>query len=116
LEASWPIEVASASGFLESGRLIDLAEAIADDEAAGDAMAEASARGWFQRELEESFSYFYYWDTPSELNEFMQTEWEGIEKLEESVLQAVRSAWAIANADARIRVRVKMLITRWKKL
>jgi hypothetical protein len=50
------------------------------------------------------------------MKEFMEDEWEGFEKLEESVYQSAQSAWAVANADARVQVRVKMLITRWKKL
>ena len=76
-------------------------------------MHEAESRGWFARQGEAEFPFFYYWDTPSELKEFMETEWEGFEKLEQASLDAVSSAWATANADARIRIRVKMLITKW---
>jgi hypothetical protein len=50
------------------------------------------------------------------MKEFMDTEWEDYEKLEEAVYRKTKSLWASANADARVRVRVKMLITRWKKL
>jgi hypothetical protein len=45
----------------------------------------------------------------------MDVEWEGFEKLEEAVFADVKSAWAVANADARLRIRVSMLITRWEK-
>ena len=115
LEARWPVEIASGASSMEVGRLTDLPIAIADDEAASRAMQEAESRGWFVREREEFFSYVYSWDTPSEMKEFMEDEWEGFEKLEESVYQSAQSAWAVANADARVQVRVKMLITRWKK-
>lgn len=115
LEARWPVEVASAASTVEVGRLTDLPIAVADDEAATRAMQEAESHGWFVREREEIFSYVYSWDRPSEMKEFMEDEWEGIEKLEESVYQSAQSAWAVANADARVQVRVKMLITRWKK-
>jgi hypothetical protein len=115
LEARWPVEVASAASTVEVGRLTDLPIAVADDEAATRAMQEAESRGWFVREREEIFSYVYSWDRPSEMKEFMEDEWEGIEKLEESVYQSAQSAWAVANADARVQVRVKMLITKWKK-
>jgi hypothetical protein len=115
LEAGWPVEVSTASGFVEVGRLTDLPVAIADDEAASLAMHEAEARGWFLKLQEVEFVFFYYWDTPSEMKEFMETEWEGFEKLEDGVFEAVKSTWAVANADARIRIRVKMLITRWKE-
>ena len=78
-------------------------------------MREVKSRGWFVREREQEFSFFYYWDTPSEMKQFMDEEWEDFEKIEEGVLKTAQSAWASANADARVRVRVKMLITRWKK-
>ena len=46
------------------------------------------------------------------MKEFMETEWEGFEKLEDEAFEAVKSSWAVANADARPRIRVKMLITK----
>ena len=115
VEANWPVEVSSSTGDQVVGRLTDLPVALADDEAAFKAMREAESRNWFIKEKEEEFDFFYYWDTPSEMKEFMDTEWEDFEKLEEHVFEAVKSAWAVANADARIRVRVKMLITKWDK-
>src|SRR5688572_24014790 len=115
LEARWPVEVAAGSGVVEAGRLTDLPVAVADDEAASNAVREAESRGSFVKEQETEFPFFYYWDTPSEMKEFMETEWEGFEKLEDDAFEAVKSAWAVANADARLRIRVKMLITRWQK-
>ena len=116
LETNWPVEIAWSDGFTEAARLTDLPEAVADDTAASRAMEEAEARGWFRREHEEFFPYFYSWDVPSEMQEFMETEWEGIEKLSEEGLRAAQSAWAVAEADARVRVRVSMMIARWRKL
>ena len=113
LEARWPVEIATTTGFVEVGRLTDLPVAIADDKAASQAMLEAESRGWFVKERELEFPFFYYWDTPSEMKEFMETEWDGFEKLENDVFEAVKSAWAVANADARLRIRVKLIITKW---
>jgi SAM-dependent methyltransferase len=113
LEESWPVEIAAASGVVQAGRLVDLPVAVADDKAASAAMREAESRGWFVKEAEEQFPFFYHWDTPSEMKEFMETEWEGFEKLEEDVFNNVKSIWASANADAQVRIRVKMLITKW---
>lgn len=115
VEERWPVEVVSASACVAAGRLIDLPEALADDEAASRALSEVEMRGLFVREAEESFPYFYTWDRPSEMKEFMETEWEGFEKLDEEVLRAVQSRWASGGAEALVRVRVKMLITKWKK-
>jgi SAM-dependent methyltransferase len=116
VESNWSVEVSSSTGSQEAGRLTDLPTAVADDEAAFHAMREAESRRWFIKEKEEEFAFFYYWDTPSELKEFMETEWDNFEKMEESVYQTAQSLWASANADAQVRVRVSMLITKWKQV
>ena len=77
-------------------------------------MREAEKRGWFRREREELFSFFYSWDTPSEMEEFIAEDWADFIGLGEEARQATRSAWAIGNADSRVRVRVKILITKWR--
>ncbi len=123
VEENWSVEVVSTSstqrvssaGWQVSGRLIDQPIGVADDEAAFKAMREVESNGWFIREKEEEFAFFYYWDTPSEMKEFMEEEWEDFEKLDEDVFRRTNSLWASANADARVRVRVKMLITKWQK-
>ncbi len=113
VEDHWAVEIVSSTGWQLAGRLTDVPIAVADDEAAFNAMREAESRSWYIKEKEEEFAFFYYWDTPSEMKEFMDEEWEGMEKMDAGVFSAVKSAWTIANADARVRVRVKMLITKW---
>ena len=113
--SNWSVEIASSTGYQLAGRLNDMPVGLADDEAAFKAMREVESRRWYIKEKEEEFAFFYYWDTPSEMKEFMETEWEDFEKLEEDVFQKTKSLWATANADARVRVRVKMLITKWGK-
>lgn len=115
VESNWTVEVASSAGWQVSGRLTDLPAAVADDQAAFHAMREVESKGWYVKKEEKEFAFFYDWDTPSEMKEFMETEWEGFEKLEDEVYQKTKSLWASANADARVRVRVKMLVTKWKK-
>jgi hypothetical protein len=115
VSSNWSVEVSSSAGYQLAGRLNDMPIGLADDEAAFKAMREVESRRWFIKEKEEEFAFFYYWDTPSEMKEFMETEWEDFEKIEEDVFQKTKSLWAIANADARVCVRVKMLITSWVK-
>ena len=115
VEANWSVEVISSAGWQVSGRLSDLPAAVADDEAAFNAMRAAESNGWYSKKEEKEFAFFYYWDTPSEMKEFMEDEWEDFEKLEEDVYKKTSSLWALANADARVRVRVNMLITKWEK-
>lgn len=115
VEDQWIVEVASSQEIQVSGHLTDLPTGKADDEAAFRTMREVEARNWFGREREQEFPLYYYWDTPSEMQEFMDTEWEDFEKMEADVYRTVQSQWTRANADARVRVRVKMLISRWVK-
>ena len=114
VEDQWAVEVASSTEFKVAGYLVDMPVGIEDDAAAFRAMSEAESRGWYVKEREEEFAFFYYWNTPSEMKDFMEEEWEDFEKLEEDVYRKAKSLWASANADARLRVRVKMLITRWR--
>ena len=116
LEDRWPVEIASGSSFAEAGRLIDYPEYLADDEAANRAMREVEQRGLYAREAEEHFPYLYSWDRPSEMKEFLETEWEGLARLNENTFREVQSVWASGGADARVRIRVSMLITRWGRI
>jgi hypothetical protein len=111
----WPVEVAWGNDYQEVGRLTDRPEALADDEAANRAIEEAARRNWFVSERGEPFSLFYSWDTANEMEQFLREEWDGFVELDEEVSQAAKSAWAVANADAYVRVRVGMMINRWRK-
>lgn len=112
----WRVEVVSAGGMHETGRVEDLPEQVNGDVAANQSMKEAEVRGWFRREAEELFSYFYSWDTPSEMEEFIEEDWGGFIELGDEAKMRTRSAWALADADSRVRIRVNILITRWRKL
>ena len=112
----WPVEVISARGFVETGRADDILDQVDVDAASNESMRNVESAGRFLREQEEFFPFFYFWDTPSEMEEFISEEWTDFAELSEDVKKATRSAWALSDADARVRVRVKMLITRWKKL
>lgn len=112
----WPIEVASAGASPEVGRATDLPAPRADDAAAEAAMVEASASGEWLRELGEDFPLFYYWDTPDEMREHIAGDWSDIIAVEQPVWRALRSAWAVAGPEARVRLRTKMRITRFRKV
>ena len=112
----WPVEVISSRGSKETGRVEDLAVQVDSDVASNEAMSKAETRGWFRREQEEFFPFFYSWDTPSEMEEYISEEWTDFGTLNENTKAATRSAWALGDADTRVRVRVKVLLSRWKKL
>ncbi len=112
----WPIEVASAREIRETGRMLDFPLGLADDEAANRSMADAEQKEWFIRERQEFFPFFYSWDSPSELEEWIAAEWQDFIDIDEETKRTTRSAWALGDADSQVRVRMKMLITRWKKV
>ncbi len=112
----WPIEVASAREVKEAGRVSDLPVGLEDDRAANEAMARTEAQKQFVRKREEFFPLFYYWDTPNEMKEYIDEEWADFIAIDEETWKNIRSMWAVANADARVQIRVKMLIALWKKI
>ncbi|HET6594323.1 MAG TPA: hypothetical protein VFG81_01790 [Anaerolineales bacterium] len=112
----WQIEVTSMREIRQTGRVQDFPVGLADDEAANHAIAQASANGWFSGGNQEYFPYCYSWDTPAEMEEWIDTEWEDFVALDEETKRVTRSAWALGDADARVRLQVKMLIARWNVL
>ena len=111
----WRIEVFSARETRETGHVIDLPAGKDDDEAANQAMREVETKGWFTRECETFFPLHYVWDTASEMEKWVDEEWTDFIGLGDDARRATRSAWALGDGDTRVRVRAKMLITRWKK-
>lgn len=115
LAGNWPVEVASNREVKAAGRVSDMPTGLEDDQAANRSVAQAASQGRFAREREEFFPFFYYWDSPNEMQDYIEEEWADFITIDENVWKDIRSLWAVADADARLRVRVKMLITRWKK-
>lgn len=110
------VEVFSARKKQEMGLATVLPRESDDNAAADEAMATVESDGWFTRESEDFFPIHYVWDTPKEMEEWIETEWEDFIELDGEIKQATRSAWAMGDGDSRVRVRVKMLITRWRKI
>jgi len=111
----WFVEVLSSGGKQEAGRVTDLPQGLADDAAANGAMAEAERAGLFRRDREELFAFYYSWDSPKEMQEYMDQEWADFCAVDEAEWKQIRSRWAVSDADSRVGVRLKMLITRWLK-
>ena len=115
LADNWRVEVVSLREVKRTGRVEDLPVQTDGDISANDAMREVEKRGWFKREQDELFPFFYSWDTPSEMEEFVDDDWSDFVGMEEDTRRATRSAWAVADGDGRVRVRVEIWIARWKK-
>lgn len=113
LESNWQVEIQDAQQYQLAGRLNDTPEGVAHDEGANQALREVESKKWYIKEKETEFDFFYYWDTPSEMKEFLETEWEDFEKMDERLYRKTSSLWISSGADARVRMRVKMIITKW---
>jgi hypothetical protein len=115
LAENWPIEVISARESRPAGHVSDLPHGREDDAAANAALSKAAEDGWFRRVEEEFFPLSYYWESPREMDKYIEEEWADFTGLDDNVRKNVRSLWTLADADARVRVRLKMLITTWAK-
>ena len=112
----WPAEVSWTGGFEEAGQATDLEGPRSDDAAANAAMDALAASGQFQQEQQELFPLFYYWDTPKEMREYIDEQWDDVIRIDEDVWREIASMWARASGDARVRLRMQMRITRFRKL
>jgi len=110
------VEIFSARETREMGLVSVLSQEADDNDAADQAMATVESNEWFMRASEEFFPIYYVWDSPKEMEEWIETEWDEFLELDEEIKQATRSAWALGDGDTRVRVQVKMLLTKWKKL
>jgi hypothetical protein len=115
LAERWPVEVASMREIREAGRVSDLVEGLEDDQAAAQAMSQAIAQHQYAVDRVEFFPFYYYWDTPNEMKEYIETEWEGFAGIATTEWGTIRAMWASAEADARLRVGIKIQITRLAK-
>ncbi len=55
------------------------------------AIAHAAEQKWFVREREEFFPFFYYWDSPNEMKEYIDEDWEDFISVDEATWKNVRS-------------------------
>jgi len=110
-----PVEVVSGGEMFNlAGHVRQLPEDIANDEAANKSIAKAAEHNWFILERKEYFPFFYCWDSPEEMQEYIEDEWADFVTIHEEVWRNVRSMWSVVGADALLRIRLKMLVARWR--
>jgi hypothetical protein len=111
--ASWPVEIVAGERVLRAGALDD-SLAMVDDLAANHAVEQVVRDGWFRRERGGTFTYDWYWDTLDELKEHVEERWHPIALPDSVYAQAQRTAASVAGVS--VRVRVHMMIGRYRKL
>jgi hypothetical protein len=110
------VQVFSARETQEIGYATVLQRELDDNVAANQAMTTVESHGWFTREREDFFPIHYVWDTPREMEEWIENEWEDFIELKKEIKLAARSAWTLGDGDTRVRIKIKMLLTKWRKL
>jgi hypothetical protein len=111
----WPVDVVSLREVKRTGHVRDLPEQTKSDIASNEAMRDVERQGWFIPERSELFQYVYSWDTPSDMEEFVNDDWQGLIELDDETKRATRAAWAVADADARVRLRMNVWIAKWRR-
>ena len=84
-----------------------------DDVAANNAVARAVRRGLFHRERDGEFRFAYYWDSVDEMRAYIKEKWTAT-RLPGPVSRKARRL--MAPGDGRVRARVRMIITRLRKV
>jgi hypothetical protein len=111
LEGS-PFQVVADRQARLAGQAQELPSELENDLAADRAIAEAVQQGWFIKEQEGSFILYYYWDSPDELQEYVESEWSNYAAIPLEVWRNLRALWQ--GQGSRVRLDLRMLISRLK--
>ncbi|HEX7541901.1 MAG TPA: hypothetical protein VF352_07205 [Anaerolineales bacterium] len=58
---------------------------------------------------------YVYWDYPDEMIGYVTERWADFVQMGDDVQNTTQTAWAAANAGRRVRLKLKMLLTRWQE-
>jgi hypothetical protein len=111
----WPVEVVTTADTWVVGQLEDLPMQFADDAASAEAVAQAARAGWFKQEDAHTFDFWYYWDTPEAMRDYIVEEWNDYSELPVEVYEQAQALWVQAGPGTKMRVRLKMHLGRWRK-
>jgi hypothetical protein len=114
LAINLPIEVVAGGEVLSSG-VIDGSPGVPDDVASEAALRQVISDGYFVCEHMESFECALYWDTIEEMWADAGN-WRRWKLPAESTLVEVRQLMARTTGEARVRVRHRMVITRYRRV
>ena len=107
-----PIEIISGNKIIPAG-FVDDSQDIPDYLAANDAVEYMTANGLFSHEQSATFELYTYWDTITEFKTYMDTGTTSI--LPPETLATVEQRLSRLGSTARIRERLNMTITRYRK-
>jgi len=111
----WPVEIVERDHIFETGRLTDLPLGLSDDQAANLSVETASRTGLYSREKEFIFSLNIYWDDPDEMIVYVSEKWADYLFMDDEIQKKTQDAWERSGIDRKVRIKLKMLLTRWNK-
>ena len=116
LANQWPLEI-MVDGQATLAGPVDDSPALPDDLAANSAIAQAGRDGWFGREREGTFDFLWYWDSLAEMEVCLESDpsWAGFASLPAETAARAHSLLANTPEGAQVRLRLRMLIARWRK-
>jgi hypothetical protein len=108
-----PVEIVVGEQVFQAGRA-DVSSALPDDVVSDKSLDEVVDEGWFVRECEELFDYAIYWDTLDEMIAYAEWDWIRV-FLPEAMLTEARRLLESSGEGARLRVRRRIVISRYRK-
>ena len=109
-----PLEIITASGS-ESAGLVDMSPEIDKDIASDAAIQTVVSEGLYIKEIQEYFDSAYYWNTIREFEADLDERWKDDIILPRDVLKQGRALYKKHPEGARVRMRIRMTLTKFTK-
>ncbi len=95
---------------------VDASAGYALDVAASESIAQMTTEGWLVHERQGAFECFFYWDTADEMQAYAEQNWATDVIVPETVLAEARRLETRSEAGAKVRLRMPMIIGRYRKV
>lgn len=112
---TYPLAVVAEGEATPAGD-VDASGGYAQDLAASESVAQVTNEGWFVHERQGAFECFSYWDSADEMQAYVEENWAGEAVVPEAVMAEARRLEARAGAGAKMRIRLPMIIGRYRKV
>ncbi|MFQ6616835.1 MAG: hypothetical protein ACE5HZ_08765 [Fidelibacterota bacterium] len=110
-----PLDIVSDGKAKLAGR-IDRTGHLSDDLASQEALAQTVRKGLFRQESEQFFEFPYVWDSVQEMEAYVKENWTDNRIRPRSVLDRAHRLLASSGDHAKVRIRTKMVIGRYRKI
>jgi hypothetical protein len=110
-----PLEILTPTGN-ESAGLVDMSPDIDKDISAEAATKEVVRDGFYKKIKQETFGFAYYWSTIRALKTDLDENWKDDVILPGEVLRLARALFKKHKNTAQIRIKIRMLLGKYRKL